>query len=403
MADPVSQTTTETPSAVSTQPVAPASPQTSQPSPASTPPATVGAPTTPSGPPSSGAVSAPPGSPAAPGTPAPAQPAWLSSLRESGVDFGTADEKEVLQRVAQMHRDLQTIRPLAPYVDQFRQHAPAFQQYLQSLNKPAAAVPEAEKPWHAKFWNPPEYNTGWMSQVKQNEDGSLVPLPGASPDIPGKILAYQNFRREQAEKFMSNPATFIEPIVRHLAREQAQELIQQQMRRRDDTQSSQAFVQENQSWLYEIDPATKMVKQQQQFDPSTGQYTFKPQLSQWGQAFGHYVQQEAQRQGSRGYQDIEEQKRNAIAFVQRDYAIAQLRAHQSSAAPANPGAPQLTPQQIVNQQFLQGNNPPAGIPATGGPTAPAPELPPSREKLADFLRKNFVASGITDQHINGNL
>lgn len=383
MPDPVSQAV-ETPPASASTPAAP--PPASPPTP-STPPA-------PDGGNQSPGVSAPAGG--TPGaTPAPATPSWLSSLKDTGIDFG-GDETQALARIAQMHKDVQAMRPLTPYVSQYIQHAKDFQRYLtQQQSQQAQPQPAPDAKGKRPYWSPPEFNQSWLTLVRKDDEGNLVPLPGAPADIVPKILDYQRYQQEKMGDFTRDPFEFMDPHIEARAREIAEKVIEDRFGRQRDQQTAQQFVQEHGGWLYEMDPQTRQIRQHSVFDPNTGQYRTEPVLTQWGQAFASYVRDEDARQRSRGYSDVNEQKRNAMDRVQRDYAVAQLKVLQTGGmAPSG-----LSPQQQANQQFLQQHNPPAGVPATGGPISPA-ATPVTRTNLADMLRQNFKAQGITDEVLN---
>ena len=320
---------------------------------------------------------------------APTQPSWLAQLRETGVDLGTEDEKAAMQLLSQLYKDRQQLAPIAPYVSQYMQHASDFAKYMEQQRSQAAPAPTQDDPWHKKYWNPPEFNQGWERLITQDVNGNLLPAPGAPPDIVPKYLAYRQFRAEQADKFMSNPYEFMAPAIQHLARQEAEKLVEERMKRQSEQQSSLQFVQEQSNWLYEKDQ-NGQTKQQMTFNPQSGTYTQTPMLSQWGQAFASYVQQEQVRQQRYGYMDIEEQKRNAMALVQRDFAVAQL-----NELKAKSGSPAISPQQVANDQFLAANNPAASVAPMGGNAVAHPGQV-TRFNLAEALRQNFKSNGITD-------
>lgn len=382
MPDPISSTP-ETP----TTPPAAQTPPPSQPS--QTPPPAQTQPSQPQ-PAQPGAATQTP--PAATPPAAPTTPSWLSALRERGVNIEAADENAAIEKLGEIYGNYQKLVPMAPYVNTYMQNAAKFAQWQAEQQRSSQQQPGQQKPWYADFWNPPEYNPAWEQMIQQDAQGNFVPVPGAPPDVIPKLLAYRQFRKEQAEKFLSNPAEFIAPIVRHLAKEEAQNLVQDQFSQRQAQSSSAEFVQQNMNWLYEKDPNGN-VKQTQVFNPSTGGFTAVPQLSQWGQAFAKYAKEESEYQARAGLpQDVERQKQIALAHVQRDYLLSQM-SHQQPAAPV---AAPPNPQAAANQQFLQANNPPAAIPPTNGNTVPAPAKV-SRGTFEQQLRKNFKQKGITDE------
>lgn len=361
---------------------------------ANTPPA---ASTTPSAPSAQAATTPGAASPTSAAT-TPTQPSWLQGLRDSGIDLGS-DEKAAMQQLTQTLRQYQQ---LAPYIQSYQQHAGAFGRYLQDQQKTQQhpAAQQAQPPsWKQQYWNPPEFNQSWLQLLRKDEQGNLQVVPGAPPDILPKYQAYQQYRQEFADKFMSDPISTFEPIIKQLVTEQAQQLVEQRMSQQRDQQSSQQFVQENTTWLYERD-ANGNVQQQQIFNPMTGQCTMAPQLSPWGQRFSQYVQQEASEQQRRGFMDVGRQQQVAMAMIQRDYAFAQLQGQRAPAPAATPPAPQ-NPREAANQRLLQQNNPPANVPPTNGNANPGPQRIPKGQLRAELL-KAFSANGINDQTLNNN-
>lgn len=310
-----------------------------------------------------------------------------------GADFGQ-DEEKAISSIQQLWRDAQSLRPLAPHVAAYMQHAPQFTKYLQEMQQ-KAKEPAQPKQGETPYWSPPEYSESWLNLVRRDEQGNLVALPGAPPDIVHKILAYDQYQREKMGEFTRHPFKFMDPHIESRAREIAEKVIEERLGKQRDQSTAQQFVAEHANWLYDLDPQTRQPRVHSIFDPNTGKYRSEPALSQWGKAFASYVQEEDSRQRARGYHDVDEQKNIAMAKVQRDYAVAQMKVSQMGGmAPSG-----LTPQQQANQAFLSANNPPAGVPATGAPVQPT-TTPVTRANLLEALRAEFKANGITDDTIN---
>ena len=325
-------------------------------------------------------------------------PSWLDQLRAQGVDV-PQDERAAMQALAQQYRDLQTLKPLSPYVSSYLSEAQQYNAWKQQQQAAAQARQAEDKPWYAQFWNPPEYDPQWRNLVRQDEQGNWLPVPGAPPDVVPKFLAAQQFRTREAEKFLSNPHTYIEEPVKLLARQIAEETVQKHLAGYKETISANQFTQEHAPWLYEHDERGG-IRQSQVFDPGSGRYVSQNVLSQYGQQFRDFAAQEAERQRSRGYTDIEEQKTNALTRVQLNYALAQLAQLQAGGAPAPAQtapaqAPATSARQAANQAFLQKNNAPAARSA-GGNSAIAP-TPVTRQNLQQELRNRFKANGISDE------
>lgn len=332
----------------------------------------------------------------------PVQPSWLSSLREKGIDLGS-DEAGALGKLAELHTNYSKLAPIAPYAQQYVQHAAEFSKFLAERQKAAAPAPGPDAPFYSKYWQPPEFNPAWERMLDVDANGNIVAKAGTPPDVLPKYLAHQQFRKEQAEKFLSNPHEYLKETISHLAREEAQKIVQAQFGQVDTRRSVNDFMQQNESWLFDRDASGQAVTQSQ-FNPHTGQYEQKPKLSQWGSAFANYVREESEYQAASGMpQDINRQRDVAMAKIQRDVAIWKLNNQGNGAATGTPTAqaPPVDPQQAANQRFLQQNNPAAGIPAAAGNSTPAPAA--GKRNLADMLRENFKRKGITDEVlINSN-
>lgn len=329
--------------------------------PVSTSPAATAAPETiPAGAVSGGTPAGTPAGATAPATPAPL--GWLENLRKQGIDLGN-DETAALSQIANLRQAFDQIQPLTPYLSAYTRHAPQFHQWLQTQNQQQA---KPEDPWHKEFWNPPEYNPQWAEQyIVTDAQGKRGWAPNTPPEVVAKAEAYLSYQRDQMTKLQQNPFAFFEGAIQKLTRKEAEKIVSENLSRQREQQGSQQFIQQNRGWLYEKG-ADGAVLQTQQFNPMTGQYYQAPVLSQWGQAFGRYVADIARQQTGRGYTDVAEQQRIATMMVERDYAIALYNGKHQVGQPANPAAPQVTPQQAANNQFLQNNNPPAAQPPVNG-------------------------------------
>lgn len=268
-----------------------------------------------------------------------------------------------------MRQEYEQYKQLDPYVKTYMQHAGEFGQWYQNRNKPQEA-PKKDVPWYQEFWNPPEYNPHWLSQVETDANGNLVPARGAPPDVVAKLAQYRQFRAEQMEKFISNPPGYFEPIIDRRVEHIARKIVEEQLSGYRQQVSSQQFIEQNAPWLFEKD-ASGNIKQDSVFDPATGQFTTQRALTPWGHKFRQYISQEASRQAQRGYEDLEEQKKNAMNQVAIEYLTAQMM---QKPAPQVPQAPQQSALQKSNSQFLSqqgtfqvpqhGNSVPAETPVT---------------------------------------
>lgn len=401
MPEPISAQIDAANAAAAPAPTTPSTPP-STPTPSPTPTPSAATPSTPAASVSAASAS----TPGAPTTPAvPQVPSWLSSLREKGIDLGN-DEAGALGKLAELHGNYSKLAPLVPYVQQYMQHAPQFSKFLAEQQRAPAPAPDANAPFYSKYWNPPEWNPAWERMLTTDASGNVTTVPGAPPELVPKYLAYKQFRAEQAEKFLQNPHEYLKDTISHLAREEAQKIVQQQFGQVDTRRTVSDFMEQNSNWLHDRDQSGQVVMQAQ-FNPQTGQYVQIPKLSQWGAAFADYVREEANYQAQNGLpQDVSRQRDVAMHRIRGDYAIWKLNnpTNGGNGTPTAqaPAAPAMTPQQAANQIFLQQNNPAAGIPPAGGNSNPAPAGPTTRRNFNDMLRENMKRNGITDEVIRNS-
>lgn len=351
-----------------------------------------------------------PGSPGAPpvpgaGAPAPvvpAQPTWLESLRSQGVDLG-GDEQAALAQIAQTVAAFKQIQPLTPYLHAFAQHGAKFNEWMQQQGaaRPAAA---ANDPWHKEFWNPPEFNPQWVEQYAITDaQGNRGWGPNTPPEVVAKYNSFKAYTQDQTAKMVQNPFEYFGSAIQKLARQEAEKLVKENFSRHNDLASSQSFIQQNANWLYEVGPDGRVL-QQQQYDPASNSWRSLPVQSQWGQAFGRYVQQIAAHQQRYGYSDIESQKTWALQMVERDRLAAWYYQQQRGGAPAPgvapapgtpaPGTPAPSPQAAANAAFLAGHNPPAGQPPVNG-NSRFQDGPPitTKAELEAAMKQGMLAVG----------
>ena len=375
---------------------APAPSTTSTPSPAA--PAAGQTTTVPAASSSSGSAATPASSGGAPATSAP-QASWLDGFRAAGYQTQETDESRVRAQLIQDARDAQQLRGLAPLATEYQQHQQEFQEYLkQTWQKKQDAAPED---WTKQLgWNPPEYDPTWVTQLKRNEDGSIVALPGAPADLPMKYQRYQQWRQAEVDKFIGNPFKYMEPAIKHLAGQIAAEQAQSNVGSYKDQVEAQGFIQQHSDWLFENDSVTGGARQQSRFNAQTGKYDTQKVLSGNGKLFVERMQ-DYQRQGLSPQQQQQFAFNDVrIAYMSspeyQNYLLSQRTA--PAAEPvggAAPAVPAPTARQQANASFTQKTNPATPpAPSAGGNAVPAPQKV-TRDNMADILLKRMREQGVT--------
>jgi hypothetical protein len=315
----------------------------------------------------------------APATPSPATPPQdiLSQLRTQYQIDLPADPAQAAQFLGNAFRQAQQAQQLAQYGQFYLQHQSEFDKWRQSQQQAAAT----EKPWWSEFWNPPEYQHGWESLLTTDAQGNVIPKPGTPPDVLPKYLAYQQFQREQAQQLMRNPFQFFEKPIQMIAQKIAMEEVRRHLGQYSEQNYATEFTRNNASWLYQRSGDGQVI-----LDPVTR----APALSGWGTRFRDYVLHAQQM----GIMDVRGQEQWAMGMVQRDYAISQMPAPGGAGGAPAGGAP-VNPRDAANAQFLQQQTNGRLANPGSAPVVPA-NTPPQKISLAEQLRKQFQANGITD-------
>jgi len=289
------------------------------------------------------------------------------------------------------------VRQRNSFADWGRQLAPHYQQvqdYVRQLQQGTPPAPQhGQGGQPAKPGNPfglPEYDPSWAQLIQKNAvTGEFEPVPGAPPDIVHRVLGYERKLRDVQAKFWQNPAEALGPILAETIKPLLQQHVQQNLGAMQDQQAAQQFVAQNGAWLYQKNPQGQPI-----IDPLTQQ----PILSAQGASFRQHLERAAQ-------YGITSQA------AQIDYAVNQTRAEILQAGGQAPAAgaaapAAVPPGQSARDNFLQLHNRRAVNHA--GSTIPAPGTPPgtppagqnrAEMSLADRMRQDFVAAGVSDADI----
>lgn len=130
------------------------------------------------------------------------------------------------QRNINVPDDVNEVEYLGRMLDQFGQFNQRYQQERQQYQQQLAQYQymlqqqrpqpqqEAQKPQELKgllahFNKVPDWDDNWAALVRRNEQNELVPIPGAAPDLPQRILERQRWEERAQRLFFENPQQFI--------------------------------------------------------------------------------------------------------------------------------------------------------------------------------------------------
>ena len=312
---------------------------------------------------------------------------WLDSFRKEG--FQATDENVAREQLLQAHRDAERLRPLAPALSAYQQHAGEFHKWLADRQK-TQVQPTQQADWTKQVgWNHPEYNPAWQHQITKDDKGNLIPAPGAPPDIVLKYQQAQQYRQEFIENFLTNPGKALEPYMRHIAQESAQQFAQQGVGQYREQQEATQFIDKHQDWLFDKAPQGG-VKTAQVINPQTGRYESQKVLSGYGKQFVEKLQE-----GAQAGLSPEMQQQYALTSVQNAY-LASPEYVDWAISQRQPPAPVADPRATANAAFTNKANP-AAPPAkpSAGNSREAP-VGVNRSNLEQVMLSRFREAGIKD-------
>lgn len=176
-------------------------------------------------------------------------------------EFQGQDDRAIATR---LYQTMQREQVLAKQMTQYQQILPHAQEYLSNQkefqawrNRPQTAAPSSQPsapqaPAEAKgWWNPPEVRESYKRFLVKDESGRDVISQDAPLDAQHSLYEFLKYKSDFANKFLSDPAAALGPMVNELAQKQADGMIQA----RFDQQDQQSFVtnveRENRDWLYD--------------------------------------------------------------------------------------------------------------------------------------------------------
>jgi hypothetical protein len=176
--------------------------------------------------------------------------------------FQGQEDRAIAQRLYEaMHREeaaaraLQQYQSIVPVAQEYLQHRPQYQEWLNSRSQPAPqGQPQpAPQPQQAQqsWWTPPQLKDSYKRYLTRDENGREVIDPSAPLDAKAALQDYQDYRANFAQKFLDNPEQTLGPMVEKVAVERAQQIVDQRFSRMQDEQYVSGLESENKDWLYD--------------------------------------------------------------------------------------------------------------------------------------------------------
>jgi len=272
---------------------------------------------------------------------APAAPDVWSSFRQMP-QFQSLPDQEIaarlqnsMQREQQAIRALQQYQSIVPAASEYLSNRETYQQWLQTRNQPQAAPQQAAPaPQAESWWNPPKVQDAYKQYLVRDANGREVIAEGAPLDAQHQLSAYQAYKADFAQKFLSDPQAALGPMIEKIVATRAGEIAESQLSGFKEESLVQQIEAENRDWLYD----------------QTGNVSRE----------GLLVQKFIEDARGLGIKGAKARWDYATAMVERELALSNLQhAVQPQAQPvppqAAPVAPQAVPQQAPQQDSAQRN------------------------------------------------
>jgi len=275
-----------------------------------------------------------------------------------------AGVQQALEREQALQHQLRQYQSILPVASDYLSNRELYERWKANQQpQQQAQTPANQEPG---WWNPPKIREAFKQYLVKDENGREIIAPDAPLDARHALAEYQSYRAEFAKKFLENPEETLAPMVAKVAEERAQDLIRQQLARRDEEQFVAQVERENADWLRD----------------QNGNVSREAVLAQ------KYVE-DAKRFGIQGARPRWEY---AKAMVERELLLAfyQQAATNNQAAPQQPNQGEAAARQ--NMEFLRQQairTPPRSSPGTTDPKVPPPKM-----SFEDKFRSQLAHEGL---------
>lgn len=195
-----------------------------------------------------------------------------------------ASQLKAAEQIPQLQQAARYVEYLAPYADQIQEVIRQQQAGDKTPAQPVAQPTAEPEPEPKPYWKPPpQWDPAMEAGLKLDEaSGAYTARPGYHPDLPRQYQAYRDWERTQAALLLRDPAAVVReglaPDFR-AAETRQREIVKEELAAYQETQAANAFVLDNQHWLYQQDPQSNRLV----IDPQTGSPVLSPQGMQFQQ------------------------------------------------------------------------------------------------------------------------
>lgn len=172
-----------------------------------------------------------------------APPSLGDVWKQHGIAGLPDDPQEFQRTIAEMRRQ-------SAETERYRQYAAIQEQMLrqQQLIQQQAPKPAPEKP--KMPWEIPSFDRRMIDQLMTDEQGNLVPKPGAMPNVVNDYRAWQTAREAAQDKWLADPRAVLNDLG-YVTPEQVAQITEQRIVRYQRQTELRQFENTNREWLYD--------------------------------------------------------------------------------------------------------------------------------------------------------
>jgi hypothetical protein len=176
------------------------------------------------------------------------QPTPWDSFRELPQFKGQDDRQiaaglyQAMQREQAASNALRQYQQVLPYAQDYMANRSEFDKWKQQQAQQQQQQQQQQEEPKKYPWTPPKISESHRRYLVKDENGRDVISENAPLDARQALADHMNFRADFAHKFLDN---------QQMAQQQAQEIIQQTMQKRDDEQYVDQVQRENADWLFD--------------------------------------------------------------------------------------------------------------------------------------------------------
>lgn len=262
--------------------------------------------------------------------------------------------QQALQREQALQHQLRQYQSILPVASDYLSNREMYERWKAGQQAPQQAPAAQPTAQEQGWWNPPKIRDAYRQYLVKDENGREIIAPDAPLDARHALAEYQAYRAEFAKKFLENPEETLAPMVAKVAEQRAQELIQQQLARRDEEHFVTQVEHENADWLRdENGNVSREAVLAQKFVEDAKRYGIQGARPRW-----EYAKAMVERE-------------LLLNFYQQ--ANAGSPSQQPAPQPPNPGeAAARQNMEFLRQQAMR--TPPRSSPGTTDPRVPPPKL-----------------------------